>query len=81
MAGRDTDSPALPHFIDGERVAGESNRFGDVYDPATRRPGGSGRGRRSPPRWRTAWTASTCASPGGGLRRDHSVQHGSLNLR
>ena len=39
MAGRDTDSPALPHFIDGERVAGESNRFGDVYDPATRRPG------------------------------------------
>ena len=37
MAGRDTDSPTLPHFIDGERVAGESNRFGDVYDPATGR--------------------------------------------
>lgn len=26
---------ALHHFIDGERVAGESNRFGDVFNPAT----------------------------------------------
>ena len=25
----------LTHFIDGKRVAGESNRFGDVYNPAT----------------------------------------------
>ncbi|MDX1431474.1 MAG: CoA-acylating methylmalonate-semialdehyde dehydrogenase, partial [Gammaproteobacteria bacterium] len=27
----------LYHFIDGERVAGESNRFGDVFNPATGR--------------------------------------------
>ena len=27
----------LYHFIDGERVPGESNRFGDVYNPATGR--------------------------------------------
>ena len=26
-----------PHFINGERVAGESNRFGDIYNPATGR--------------------------------------------
>jgi malonate-semialdehyde dehydrogenase (acetylating)/methylmalonate-semialdehyde dehydrogenase len=26
---------ALYHFIDGERVPGESNRFGDIYNPAT----------------------------------------------
>ena len=25
----------LSHFIDGQRVKGESNRFGDVYNPAT----------------------------------------------
>ena len=25
----------LTHFIDGKRVAGESNRFGDVFNPAT----------------------------------------------
>ena len=25
----------LEHFIDGRRVPGESNRFGDVYDPST----------------------------------------------
>lgn len=25
----------LQHFIDGQRVDGESNRFGDVYNPAT----------------------------------------------
>ena len=27
----------LSHFIDGRRVPGESNRFGDVYNPATGR--------------------------------------------
>ena len=26
---------ALYHFVDGQRVPGESNRFGDVYNPAT----------------------------------------------
>ena len=35
MAGGDTNVSTLQHFIDGERVAGESNRFGDVYNPAT----------------------------------------------
>ena len=25
----------LTHFIDGKRVAGTSNRFGDVFNPAT----------------------------------------------
>ena len=25
----------LQHFIDGQRVDGESNRFGDVFNPAT----------------------------------------------
>lgn len=30
------DAPkTLHHFINGERVAGESNRFGDVFNPAT----------------------------------------------
>ena len=35
MAGGDTNVPTLQHFIGGERVAGESNRFGDIYNPAT----------------------------------------------
>ncbi|MCY4470061.1 MAG: CoA-acylating methylmalonate-semialdehyde dehydrogenase [Thiotrichales bacterium] len=35
MAGGDTNISTLHHFIDGERVAGESNRFGDIYNPAT----------------------------------------------
>lgn len=26
---------ALHHFINGKKVAGESNRFGDVFNPAT----------------------------------------------
>ncbi|MDX1513293.1 MAG: CoA-acylating methylmalonate-semialdehyde dehydrogenase [Gammaproteobacteria bacterium] len=31
-----SDAPkTLHHFIDGERVEGESNRFGDVFNPAT----------------------------------------------
>ena len=37
MAGDTVNIPTLPHFIDGQRVAGESNRFGDIYDPATGR--------------------------------------------
>ena len=37
MAGNDTSTPTLHHFINGKRVPGESNRFGDVYDPATGR--------------------------------------------
>ena len=35
MAAVDTNVTILQHFINGERVAGESNRFGDVYNPAT----------------------------------------------
>ena len=35
MATHDTSVSTLRHFIDGERVAGEGNRFGDVHDPAT----------------------------------------------
>ena len=32
----DDQAPAaLYHFVDGERVPGESNRFGDIYNPAT----------------------------------------------
>ena len=34
MAGGETNVSTLHHFIGGERVAGGSNRFGDVYDPA-----------------------------------------------
>lgn len=30
-----TSPEILTHFIDGKRVAGESNRFGDVFNPAT----------------------------------------------
>ena len=37
MAGGDTNVTILQHFINGERVAGESNRFGDIYNPATGR--------------------------------------------
>ena len=36
-AGSDMNTPTLHHFINGRRVPGESNRFGDVYDPATGR--------------------------------------------
>ena len=36
-SGNDTNTPTLQHFIDGERVSGKSNRFGEVYDPATGR--------------------------------------------
>ena len=32
-----SEPQALHHFIDGRKVAGESNRFGDVYNPATGR--------------------------------------------
>ena len=28
-------SKTLYHYINGRRVAGESNRYGDVYEPAT----------------------------------------------
>ena len=35
MAGDNTSIPVLQHFIDGKRVSGESNRFGDIYNPAT----------------------------------------------
>ena len=35
MAGDDANIPTLQHFIGGKRVAGESNRFGDIYNPAT----------------------------------------------
>ena len=35
MTTDDTNVSTLRHFIDGECVAGESNRFGDVYNPAT----------------------------------------------
>ena len=35
MAGGETNVTILAHFINGERVAGESNRFGDIYNPAT----------------------------------------------
>ena len=37
MARDDTSIPTLEHFIGGERVAGASNRFGDIYNPATGR--------------------------------------------
>ena len=37
MSGNDTNVPTLEHFINGERVAGASNRFGDIYNPATGR--------------------------------------------
>ncbi|MDE0459563.1 MAG: aldehyde dehydrogenase family protein, partial [Chromatiales bacterium] len=37
MAAVDTNVTILQHFINGERVAGESNRFGDIYNPATGR--------------------------------------------
>ena len=30
-----SEARVLSHFIDGQRVPGESNRFGDVYNPAT----------------------------------------------
>ena len=30
-----SEARVLSHFIDGRRVPGESNRFGDVYNPAT----------------------------------------------
>ena len=34
----DSDAPSvLYHFVDGERVPGESNRFGDIFNPATGR--------------------------------------------
>ena len=32
-----SETRVLSHFIDGRRVPGESNRFGDVYNPATGR--------------------------------------------
>ena len=32
-----SEATLLSHFIDGRRVPGESNRFGDVYNPATGR--------------------------------------------
>jgi malonate-semialdehyde dehydrogenase (acetylating)/methylmalonate-semialdehyde dehydrogenase len=32
---RESGAHTLRHFIGGERVAGESNRIGDIYDPAT----------------------------------------------
>ena len=35
MAGDDANIPTLQHFIGGERVSGKSNRFGDIYNPAT----------------------------------------------
>ena len=35
MVSDDTNVSTLQHFINGERVAGESNRFGDIYNPAT----------------------------------------------
>ena len=36
MAASSAESPRiLYHFVNGERIAGASNRFGDVYDPAT----------------------------------------------
>ena len=35
MVSDDTNVSTLQHFIDGARVAGESNRFGDIYNPAT----------------------------------------------
>ena len=35
MSGNDTNTPTLQHFVNGERVPGESNRFGEVYDPAS----------------------------------------------
>ena len=35
MASHDANIPTLEHFIGGKRVAGEGNRFGDIYNPAT----------------------------------------------
>ena len=35
MSGNDTNTSTLQHFVNGERVPGESNRFGEVYDPAS----------------------------------------------
>ena len=30
-----TSPEILTHYINGQRVAGESNRFGDIFNPAT----------------------------------------------
>ena len=35
VTAQTTEPKALTHFVNGQRVAGQSNRFGDVFDPST----------------------------------------------